>query len=150
MKTSWSRILLAILSTSVGTGAIAQETIKLGVNQPLTGVVAASGNFVTNGARIAADDINAKGGVLGKKIQLIMTTNTTKPIKNPTTWKPFCVHRKRSFQLESHNTLISPYVVDGIHGIELTPNVLLQTSSRYCPRQCLLLYLENILARTFR
>ncbi|MDD9146924.1 ABC transporter substrate-binding protein, partial [Enterococcus hirae] len=70
MKSSWSRILLAVLSTSVGTGAIAQETIKLGVNQPLTGVVAASGNFVTNGAKIAAEEINAKGGVLGKKLQL--------------------------------------------------------------------------------
>lgn len=79
MKSSWSRILLAILSTSVGTGAIAQETIKLGVNQPLTGVVAASGNFVTNGAKIAADDINAKGGVLGKKIQLIIEDNKSNP-----------------------------------------------------------------------
>ena len=79
MKSSWSRILLAILSTSVGTGAIAQETIKLGVNQPLTGVVAASGNFVTNGAKIAAEEINAKGGVLGKKIQLIIEDNKSNP-----------------------------------------------------------------------
>ena len=56
----------AILVGSVITGAFAQETIKIGVNEPLTGPFAASGNYVTNGAKIAADEINATGGVLGK------------------------------------------------------------------------------------
>ena len=47
----------AVLAMTLHTGtASAQETIKLGINQPLTGVVAASGNFVTNGAKIAADE----------------------------------------------------------------------------------------------
>jgi branched-chain amino acid transport system ATP-binding protein len=32
-----------------------------------TGAFAASGNYVANGAKIAADEINAKGGVLGKR-----------------------------------------------------------------------------------
>ena len=59
------------------TGAWAQ--IKIGVNQPLTGPVAASGNFVTNGARIAADEINAKGGVLGQKLELVIEDNKSNP-----------------------------------------------------------------------
>src|SRR5687767_10697737 len=59
------------------TGALAQ--IKIGVNQPLTGPVAASGNFVTNGARIAADEINAKGGVLGQKLELVIEDNKSNP-----------------------------------------------------------------------
>src|SRR4029453_7439467 len=46
------------------TAAAAQDSIKVGVIQPLTGAFAASGNYVANGAKIAADEINAKGGVL--------------------------------------------------------------------------------------
>ena len=55
------------------------DTIKVGVNEPLTGAVAASGNYVTNGAKIAAEEINAKGGVLGKKLELVIEDNKSNP-----------------------------------------------------------------------
>ncbi|MGE4373811.1 MAG: penicillin-binding protein activator [Xanthobacter sp.] len=61
------------------TSALAQDTIKIGVNQPLTGPFAASGTYVTNGAKIAADQINAKGGVLGKQIELVIEDNKSNP-----------------------------------------------------------------------
>jgi branched-chain amino acid transport system substrate-binding protein len=66
------------LATTAPTFALAQ-TIKIGVNQPLTGAVAASGNYVANGARIAADEINANGGVLGQQIELIIEDNKSNP-----------------------------------------------------------------------
>lgn len=59
--------------------AQAQDTIKIGVTQPLTGAVAASGNYVVQGARIAEEEINAAGGVLGKKIELIVEDNKSNP-----------------------------------------------------------------------
>lgn len=68
-----------ILASSAGTGAYAQETIKIGVTQPLTGAFAASGNYVAQGAKIAEDEINKAGGVLGKKIQLIIEDNKSNP-----------------------------------------------------------------------
>ncbi len=57
----------------------AQQTIKVGVIQPLTGAFAASGTYVSNGARIAADEINAGGGVLGRKIELVVEDNKSNP-----------------------------------------------------------------------
>ena len=45
-----------ILAAGLITGAAAQ-TIKIGVTQPLTGAFAASGNYVAQGAKIAADEI---------------------------------------------------------------------------------------------
>src|SRR6266705_111022 len=75
-KTAVAAILLA---GGLVTGAAAQETIKIGVIQPLTGAFAASGNYVANGARIAADEINAKGGVLGKRIELVIEDNKSNP-----------------------------------------------------------------------
>src|SRR5216110_394013 len=59
--------------------AIAQDTIKIGVTQPLTGAFAASGNYVAQGAKIAEEVINAQGGVLGRKIQLVIEDNKSNP-----------------------------------------------------------------------
>jgi branched-chain amino acid transport system substrate-binding protein len=72
--------VIAALALSLITDAAAQSTIQIGLVQPLTGAFAAAGTDVVNGAKIAADDINAKGGVLGKKLELI--TEDTK--SNPT------------------------------------------------------------------
>ena len=62
---------LACSIAIVPTGADAQETIKIGLPAPLTGSYAAAGKDIVNGAQLAANDINAKGGVLGKKIELV-------------------------------------------------------------------------------
>ena len=66
------------LAATVPTLALA-DTIKIGVNQPLTGAVAASGNYVANGARIAADELNAQGGLLGQQVELIIEDNKSNP-----------------------------------------------------------------------
>ena len=59
--------------------AAAQNVIRIGVTQPLTGAFAASGNYVAQGAKIAEDSINAAGGVLGRKIQLVIEDNKSNP-----------------------------------------------------------------------
>jgi branched-chain amino acid transport system substrate-binding protein len=69
----------AALAVALLSGAAAAQTIKIGVNEPLTGAFAASGTYVVNGAKIAADEINAKGGVLGKKIELVIEDNKSNP-----------------------------------------------------------------------
>jgi len=68
----------AILLALTATGARA-DAIRIGVNEPLTGAFAASGTYVVNGAKIAADEINAKGGVLGQKIELVIEDNKSNP-----------------------------------------------------------------------
>jgi len=73
-------VAITVFALSLITDAPAQSTIQIGLVQPLTGAFAAAGTDVVNGAKIAADEINAKGGVLGKKLELI--TEDTK--SNPT------------------------------------------------------------------
>ena len=53
--------------------------IKVGVIQPLSGSVAASGNYVRMGAEIARDWINARGGVLGQRLELAIEDNKSDP-----------------------------------------------------------------------
>jgi branched-chain amino acid transport system substrate-binding protein len=55
------------------------EDIPIGVNMPLTGAFAASGNYVAEGAKIAVDEINARGGVLGRKLRLVVEDNKSNP-----------------------------------------------------------------------
>jgi branched-chain amino acid transport system substrate-binding protein len=57
----------------------AQAPIKIGVIEPLSGPVAASGNYVRMGAEIARDWINARGGVNGRKIELLIEDNKSDP-----------------------------------------------------------------------
>jgi branched-chain amino acid transport system substrate-binding protein len=68
----------AIASMSLGP-AFAQDAVKIGVTQPLTGAFAASGNYVAQGAKIAQDNINGAGGVIGRKIELIIEDNKSNP-----------------------------------------------------------------------
>ena len=80
MKFTNSKLLtLTAVALLFAAPAAAQESIKIGLTQPLTGAFAASGNYVTQGARIAVENINRAGGVLGKKIELIVEDNKSNP-----------------------------------------------------------------------
>ena len=80
MSTGRQLSVIGALVTMLAAGpALAQETIKIGVTQPLTGAFAASGNYVAQGAKLAEEDINKAGGVLNKKIELIVEDNKSNP-----------------------------------------------------------------------
>src|SRR5215210_3903160 len=78
--TKYFTVIAATALLSAGlVGQAGAQTIKIGVNEPLTGPFAASGTYVVNGAKIAADEINASGGVLGQKIELVIEDNKSNP-----------------------------------------------------------------------
>jgi branched-chain amino acid transport system substrate-binding protein len=52
--------------------AIAADPIKIGMVAPLTGPFAESGRYGTQGAKLAADEINKAGGVLGRQMELVI------------------------------------------------------------------------------
>jgi branched-chain amino acid transport system substrate-binding protein len=61
----WAAVALAPLA------AAAADPIKIGFPMPLSGPTAVYGVPITKGAEMAVADINAKGGVLGHKLELI-------------------------------------------------------------------------------
>ena len=62
--------------------AAAQETVRIGVVQPTTGPVAYDGNIYVNTVKMIVDDMNAKGGVLGKKIELFVEDGACNPAQS--------------------------------------------------------------------
>ena len=61
---------LALAATGIPSQSAWAQDIKIAVVGPITGSNAAIGEQMARGARMAVEDINAQGGVLGKKLAL--------------------------------------------------------------------------------
>src|SRR6267378_1826961 len=72
------RIIFAMV-LAFGAGAAKAQDIAIAVVGPVTGSNAALGEQMTRGAKMAVADINAKGGVLGKKLNLILADDACDP-----------------------------------------------------------------------
>ena len=65
--------LIALAATSVwASGGTEQKMIKIGVIFPLTGQVAPDGTQGKNAAMLAVEELNAAGGLLGRKVELVI------------------------------------------------------------------------------
>ena len=74
-KWSYGVVAAALLFTACGGEKAGgsqggEDTIKLGAAGPLTGALAIYGVSATNGTKLAIDEINKNGGILGKQIEL--------------------------------------------------------------------------------
>jgi len=57
--------------------AWAADVIKIGLNDPFTGTYAELGKNEQVGCELAIDEINAKGGILGRKVELLVEDSTS-------------------------------------------------------------------------
>src|SRR6201991_902585 len=69
LKALTAAVALASLSA---VSAYAQDTIKIGVLHSLSGTMAISETSLKDTVLMAVDDINSKGGVLGKKLEPVV------------------------------------------------------------------------------
>ncbi|SDD40502.1 ABC transporter substrate-binding protein [Sporomusa acidovorans] len=72
-------MLVMLVGLVSGCGDSGSKDLKIGVVYELTGNTASFGTAAANGAKLAFKEINAKGGVLGKQIQLIVADNKGEP-----------------------------------------------------------------------
>ena len=63
--------VLSLLIPAVACAPAETGTIKIGCLLDTTGGLGAMGTRILNGARLAVDEINAAGGVLGKQVELV-------------------------------------------------------------------------------
>jgi branched-chain amino acid transport system substrate-binding protein len=74
------RALMCALVLSCAAGAaMAQQVIKVAVGAPLTGPLAKQGQEVANAVKLAADEWNARGGVLDRRIQVLEADDQGNP-----------------------------------------------------------------------
>ena len=64
-------LLIALAVLALGTAAAAADAIKIAAINPYSGALALYGEECARGYQLAVDEANAKGGVLGKQIELV-------------------------------------------------------------------------------
>jgi len=76
-------LLAVLMVVALATPALAQKSVKIGVLTPLSPPGdAAAGQFIVRGAKMGAEDVNARGGVLGgRKIELVIEDDAGTPEK---------------------------------------------------------------------
>ncbi len=83
MKKSLATVLSGFMLVgslfAFGCGSAKSDVIKVGVAVPLTGASAEDGNAIKNGVNLAVKEINAKGGINNKKVELVITDDKGDP-----------------------------------------------------------------------
>ena len=72
-------IAAALTLPMFGGAAMAQETVKIGYIDPLSGGGASIGEVGLKTFQFIAEELNAKGGILGKKVEIVPLDNKTNP-----------------------------------------------------------------------
>lgn len=122
-----SAVLAGLMGLVIASSAQAQDPIKIGVTQPLTGAFAASGNYVAQGAKIAEDGINKAGGVLGRKIQLVIEDNKSNPTEAVSTAEKLITKDRVPVMMGAWSSTLTLAVMPKLeeHGVPM----LVETSS---------------------
>jgi len=72
-------LAVAAATTALFAGAAQAQTIKIAVLQELSGAGATAGTNAKNGVMLAVKEINAAGGILGKKIETLVSDTQSNP-----------------------------------------------------------------------
>jgi branched-chain amino acid transport system substrate-binding protein len=108
---SWAVVTLLIGALLVGTvpPAAAQDPIKIGFGMALTGGLAAGGKGTLIAMQLWAEDVNKKGGLLGRKVQLVYYDDQTKGSTVPGIYTKLLDVDKVNFVVSGYGTnLIAP------------------------------------------
>jgi branched-chain amino acid transport system substrate-binding protein len=81
-RRTWTCLLVTLLAVGFAGPAVAQKAVKIGVLTPLSPPGdAGAGQFIVRGAKMAMEEINAKGGVLSRKVELVIEDDSGTPEK---------------------------------------------------------------------
>ena len=97
----------------------AQQTIKLGLVAAMSGQSAKSGEAIVRGLSLAVDEINAKGGVLGKKVELLVRDDESNPAKGVVAARELVQREKVAALFGGLDTPVSIAIVPFVNGAKV-------------------------------
>jgi branched-chain amino acid transport system substrate-binding protein len=101
-------VVLATAGTLAGNGAVrAADPIRVGMSMALTGGVAPIGKQVITALQIWRDDVNAKGGLLGRPIELVFYDDQSNPADVPQIYT-------KLIDVDKVDLLIGPYATNRV------------------------------------
>jgi branched-chain amino acid transport system substrate-binding protein len=94
--------IFGILLLAASGVALAQQTVKIGMSMPQTGSLGAGGQAALLALRMWVEDVNAKGGLLGRKVEFIVYDDQTNPALTPQIYT-------KLLDVDKVDLLIAPY-----------------------------------------
>jgi len=101
----------AALSACLALPAYAEDTIKIGLVTALSGESARAGEALTRGLTVAIDELNAKGGALGRKFELVRRDDEAQPAKGVTAARELIFKEKVAVLFGGLDTPVSMAIV---------------------------------------
>jgi branched-chain amino acid transport system substrate-binding protein len=92
---------VAALTLAAGT-ALAQGPVKIGMSMPQTGSLGAGGQAALAALRLWVDDVNQRGGLLNRKVELIAYDDQTNPANVPAIYT-------KLLDIDKVDLLLAPY-----------------------------------------
>jgi branched-chain amino acid transport system substrate-binding protein len=101
--------LAAVAATTGNTANLrsAAAPIKIGISLSLSGDFSDPGKAAQRGYKLWANVVNAKGGVLGRKVQLVIQDDTSSPTQASTNYQNFITKNKVDLVFGPFSTLLS-------------------------------------------
>jgi len=96
------RLISFVFGVLFSAVALAQAPIKIGMSMPQTGGLGAGGQSALLALRMWVEDVNAKGGMLGRKVELIAYDDQTNPALTPGLYT-------KLLDVDKVDLLIAPY-----------------------------------------
>jgi branched-chain amino acid transport system substrate-binding protein len=97
----------AFALTAAGAGSAAAGPVKIGISLSLSGDFSDSGKAAERGYKLWQNVVNAKGGVLGRKVQLIIQDDASSPTQAQTNYQNFITKNKVDLVFGPFSTLLS-------------------------------------------
>lgn len=121
---SISRLILAtaivtVAAIAVRAPASAQDTIKLGLVAAMSGQSAKSGEAIVRGLSLAIDEINAKGGLLGKRVTLLVRDDESNPAKGVVAARELVQRERVAALFGGLDTPVSLAIVPFVNGAKV-------------------------------
>jgi branched-chain amino acid transport system substrate-binding protein len=111
LLTPWLNALFALVLLIAGAGrASVADPIRIGLSLSLTGPTAAAGKQVLAGLEIWRDDVNAKGGLLGRPVQFVSYDDQGNPSNAPAIYA-------KLMGVDKVDLLIGPYSTNVIAAV---------------------------------
>jgi branched-chain amino acid transport system substrate-binding protein len=76
-------IVLMATGGAAGSGVRAADNVKIGFSMPLTGPLASNGKAILTAYQMWQEDVNGKGGLLGRKVELVHYDDQSNPTLVP-------------------------------------------------------------------
>ncbi len=97
----------ATAGSAAPTRGSASTPIKIGISLSLSGDFSDPGKFAERGYKLWANTVNARGGVLGRKVQLIIQDDASSPTQAATNYQNFITKNKVDLVFGPFSTLLS-------------------------------------------